>query len=68
MAFLDLLFSLNKNERNVTFEGISTRADLPINEVELLVMRAMSLGLLRGQIDQVIIINKYIFINNKILI
>lgn len=53
MAFLELLFSLPKNERHVTFETIAKHSKININDVEMLVMRVMSLNLVNGKIDQV---------------
>ena len=53
MAFLELLFSLPKNDRHVTFETIAKDSKVPINDVEMLVMRVMSLNLVKGKIDQV---------------
>ena len=38
--------------RQLSFEEISQEARLPVSEVELLVMRALSLGLVKGSIDQ----------------
>ncbi|XP_077494263.1 regulatory particle non-ATPase 9 [Amblyomma americanum] len=37
----------------LSFEEIAAQTRLPLNEVELLVMKALSLGLVRGTIDQV---------------
>ncbi len=53
MAFLELAFSLPKNERVVSFLTISEHAKINIDEVELLFMRVMSLELIKGKIDQV---------------
>lgn len=53
MAFTDLIFSLPKNDRIVSFKQISDRANLDENVVELMVLKAMSLELIRGLIDQV---------------
>ena len=54
MAFLELVFSLPKNDRNVSFQTISQHSKINIDEVELLVMRVMSLNLVKGKIDQVL--------------
>jgi len=40
-------------DRTVPFDAIASAAQLPIDQVELLVMRALSLKLIRGLIDQV---------------
>ena len=51
MSLLDLIFNLPKNERSVKFSVIASKANIAIDEVELLVMRAMSLELIKGYID-----------------
>lgn len=53
MAFLELLFGLPKNERHVSFETIAKHSKVAENDVEMLVMRLMSLNLVKGKIDQV---------------
>ena len=40
-------------DRTVSFEHIASASKLPVDQVELLVMRALSLKLVRGTIDQV---------------
>jgi len=40
-------------DRSVSFEHIATASKLPVDQVELLLMRALSLQLIRGSIDQV---------------
>jgi hypothetical protein len=53
MAFLQQAFSLEKNKRVLKFNQISEKTVLSSNEeVECLVMKAMSLGLVKGKIDQ----------------
>lgn len=53
MAFLELIFSLPKNDRNVSFSAIAKVTGLNLEEVEYLVMRCMSLELIKGTIDEV---------------
>ena len=40
-------------DRQLTFAEIAKETDLPENQVEVMVMRALSLGLVKGTIDQV---------------
>jgi 26S proteasome regulatory subunit N9 len=40
-------------ERTISFDEIATASNLPVDQVELLVMRALSLKLIRGLLDQV---------------
>ena len=53
IAFLELLFKVDKDERSLPFSRIAEVCRVDIPQVELLVMRAMSLNLVRGLIDQV---------------
>lgn len=53
MALLELIFNLPKNARVLTFKQISEVTGVDLPTVELLVMRAMSLKLIKGAIDQV---------------
>lgn len=48
-----MTFKRSSNNRQLTFEEIASEAKLPVNEVELLVMKALAQGLVRGAIDQV---------------
>jgi len=40
-------------DRTITFDAIAAASNLPVDQVELLVMRALSLKLIRGLLDQV---------------
>ena len=53
LAFLELLFNCGKDERCLTFAQIAQNCLVEPNEVEMLVMKAMSLELVRGSIDEV---------------
>jgi len=53
IAFLEMVFTSGKDERNVTFKKISEVCQVEAADVELLVMKAMSLDLIRGCIDEV---------------
>lgn len=52
-AFLELAFSRAKGDRNLSFELISITTKLPIDQIELLIMKAMRLNLIKGIIDEV---------------
>eukprot|EP01015_Nassula_variabilis_P013817 TRINITY_DN2137_c0_g1_i8.p1 TRINITY_DN2137_c0_g1~~TRINITY_DN2137_c0_g1_i8.p1 ORF type:complete len:324 (-),score=38.71 TRINITY_DN2137_c0_g1_i8:193-1164(-) len=52
-SMFELIFNLQKNERNLTFEQLSTITHLSVSEVEFLIIKAMSLELIKGEIDQV---------------
>lgn len=53
LAFLDLIFHREKGDRNLDFSLIAEITRLKVEDVELLVMKSMSLGLVQGTIDQV---------------
>lgn len=53
MSLLDLIFQLPKNERTITFNIIVNKCQIHLNDVEKLIMRAMSLELIKGSIDQI---------------
>lgn len=49
-----MTFKRPSHDRQLTFEEISKETRLPINEIEILVMKALAQGLVKGAIDQVI--------------
>ena len=53
MAFAELIFTLPKNERTVSFEQIAKVTGIKENMIELMIIKAMSLDLLKGSIDEV---------------
>lgn len=48
-----MTFKRPSHDRQLTFEEISKETRLPIIEIEILVMKALAQGLVRGAIDQV---------------
>lgn len=53
LCLMELTFKRPSHDRNLTFAMIAREAQLPLEEVELLVMKALSLGLVKGSIDEV---------------
>jgi 26S proteasome regulatory subunit N9 len=53
MALIDSVFRRNANDRTMAFQTIAEETRLPLNEVEHLVMKALSLKLIKGSLDQV---------------
>jgi len=53
MALIESIFRRNADNRTMTFQTIAEETRLPLDEVEHLVMKALSLKLIRGSIDQV---------------
>lgn len=55
------------HDRAMTFHTISEETKVHPNEIELLIMKALSLGLLRGQIDQVAEVARINWVQPKVL-
>jgi len=53
MAFMEMVLGREAAKRKIEFKEISKRCDLKLEAVELMVMRAFSLKVVRGVIDQV---------------
>lgn len=60
LCLMEMAFTRPANNKQLTFSEVALRTKLPEDEVELLVMRALSLGLVKGSIDQ---LDKKIFIS-----
>lgn len=52
LCLMDMIFVAG-GTRALSFNDVATRTKLPIEQIELLAMQALSLGLIRGSIDQV---------------
>jgi 26S proteasome regulatory subunit N9 len=52
LAVIELIFHKDANNRIVSFSDISSASFTPIDQVEHLIMKALSLGLIKGRIDQ----------------
>uniref|UniRef100_A0A8B9GRM4 26S proteasome non-ATPase regulatory subunit 13 n=2 Tax=Astyanax mexicanus TaxID=7994 RepID=A0A8B9GRM4_ASTMX len=53
LCVMEMTFTRPANHRQLTFQEISQSTKVPVNEVELLVMKALSVGLIKGSIDEV---------------
>jgi len=51
LSLMEMTFK--SNDGVITFADISKQTRIPINEIEVLVMKALSLGLVKGTIDEV---------------
>jgi len=52
LALVNMIFSRPSWDRCIPFEEISARAQVPMEQVEWVVMRALSLDLIKGKMDQ----------------
>ena len=50
---MEMTFRRDANDRQITFGDVAQQTGLNEEKVELLVMKALSKGLVKGQIDQV---------------
>lgn len=53
MALIEAVFKRAADDRTMSFQEIAEETRLPVDEVEHLVMKALSLKLIRGALDQV---------------
>jgi len=53
LCLMEMTFKRPSNNRRITFQEVADETKLPIGEIELLIMKALSLSLVRGSIDQV---------------
>lgn len=53
LGLMELTFNRASSNRSIPFSEVATTVKLPVDEVELLVMKAISLNLVRGSIDEV---------------
>lgn len=66
-ALTELVFRRPPHDRSMTFQTISHETKVKPDEIEHLIMKALSLGLLRGKIDQVDELAKITWVQPKVL-
>lgn len=66
-ALTQLVFSRAPQDRSMTFATISQETKVQLDEIEHLIMKALSLGLLRGSIDQVAEVARITWVQPKVL-
>ncbi|KAK3706863.1 26S proteasome regulatory subunit [Vermiconidia calcicola] len=66
-ALIQLVFSRAPQDRAMTFATISEETKVQLDEIEHLIMKALSLGLLRGSIDQVAEVARITWVQPKVL-
>lgn len=53
LAIMEMTFRRSANERQISFEEVAKATKLPLDQVELFVMKAIAKGLVVGKIDEV---------------
>lgn len=53
LAIMEMTFRRSANERQLSFEDVANATKLPVDQVELFVMKAIAKGLVVGKIDEV---------------
>lgn len=66
-ALTEAVFRRPPHDRAMTFHTISRETNVAPAEIEILIMKALSLGLLRGSIDQVAEIARINWVQPKVL-
>lgn len=66
-ALTELVFKRPPHDRAMTFQTISSETKVKPNEIEHLLMKALSLGLLRGKIDQLAEVARINWVQPRVL-
>ena len=66
-ALTEAVFRRPPHDRTMTFASISQETRVQPDQVEILIMKALSLGLLRGNIDQVAQVARITWVQPKVL-
>lgn len=53
LCLVNMVFERPAHDRQIAFSDIAHRTRIPLGQVEWVLMRAMSLGLVRGALDEV---------------
>lgn len=53
LALVNMVFEKESNERSMKFDDIAKRLEVDLDQVEWIIMKALSLGLIKGSMDQV---------------
>jgi 26S proteasome regulatory subunit N9 len=53
LSLMEIVFTKQAKNRSVTFDEVATAADIPPEQVEILIMKGLSLGLVKGTIDEI---------------
>ena len=67
LALMEMTFQRSATDRSLTFKDIASKTGLEEDKVELLVMKALSKGLVKGSIDQVAQVANLTWVQPRVL-
>jgi len=67
LGLMELTFNKASSSRSIPFSEVAAAVKLPVDEVELLVMKAISLNLVRGSIDEVDKVVNLVWVQPRVL-
>ena len=67
LALMEMTFQRSATDRSLTFKDIATQTGLQVDKVELLVMKALAKGLVKGSIDQVAQVANLTWVQPRVL-
>ena len=67
LALMEMTFQRNATDRSLAFKDIATQTGLEEDKVELLVMKALAKGLVKGTIDQVAQVANLTWVQPRVL-
>ncbi|EPQ30941.1 uncharacterized protein PFL1_01839 [Pseudozyma flocculosa PF-1] len=67
MALIESVFRRSSDDRTIAFETIAIETKLPVDEVEHLIMKALSLVLIKGTIDQDAQVARIVWVQPRVL-
>ncbi|XP_065187673.1 26S proteasome non-ATPase regulatory subunit 13-like [Sycon ciliatum] len=67
LALMEMVFAHPASERTIAFGDIATRVGVSLEQVELLVMKALSLGLVKGSLDEVQQVVQFTWVQPRVL-
>jgi len=67
LCLMEMIFRREATHRVISFQDIATETTLPVDQVELLTMKALSQGLVKGKIDQVTGVIQMVWVQPRVL-
>jgi 26S proteasome regulatory subunit N9 len=67
LALMEMTFQRSATDRSLTFQDIASQTGLEEDKVELLVMKALAKGLVKGSIDQVAQVANLTWVQPRVL-